>query len=232
MGAPNRDKSPLSLSSEQKAKLDRLAEWSVGLEIAGTAVTDVEEARRIHIADSLVGAELEVIQSAGTVADIGAGAGFPGLVLAVALPETHVTLVDSVRKKMEAAAAIARELDLANLECVWGRAEEIAAAESEHRERYDVVTARALADLGVLVEYAAPLLRVGGSLVAWKAELSPEEASGADSAAAALGFGARRSIESRPFAESRHRHFVVAKKLEATPQRFPRRPGMALKRPL
>lgn len=229
MGAEN---TPISLSEGQKSQLNRLAEWSIGLEIAGTAVSTVSDARKIHIADSLAGASLPQLQNAREVVDIGAGAGFPGLVLAVALPSVQFTLVDSVRKKMEAAAVIAKELELANLECVWGRAEEIAGVGSEHRECYDIVTARALAELGVLIEYAAPLLVTGGSLVAWKAELSAAETAGGDSAAAALGFGPRESIESRPFRESRHRHFIVTQKLESTPDRFPRRPGVALKRPL
>lgn len=222
----------VELSELQNSQLARLAEWSVGLEIAGTAVTDVAEAMKIHVADSLAGVDVPQLQTAGRLADIGSGAGFPGLVLAVALPGLNVTLVDSVRKKMEVAARIAAELELDNLECVWGRAEEIAAVGSEHRDSYDVVTARALADLGVLVEYAAPLLRVGGSLVAWKADMSDAESAGADSAAKALGFGARESLEYRPFPESRHRRLIVTQKQEPTPERFPRRPGVALKRPL
>lgn len=222
----------VELTDLQKAQLERLAAWSVGLEIAGTAVTDVAEARKIHVADSLAGAEVPQVRSARNLVDIGSGAGFPGLVLAVALPDVRVTLVDSVRKKMEAAARIAAELDLKNVECVWGRAEEIAAPESEHYGSYDVVTARALADLGILIEYAAPLLRVGGSLVAWKAELSEAESAGGESASRELGFGPRESIAYRPFPESRHRRLLVAQKLEPTPERFPRRPGVALKRPL
>ena len=219
------------LSTEQQ-KLDRLADWSVGLEISGTAVESAAEAREIHIADSLSGLEVPELESAETLIDIGSGAGFPGLVLAMALPDAQVTLVDSVRKKMEAAGKIAAELELANVDCVWGRAEEIASAGSDFRESADVVTARALAPLPALLEYAAPLLKVGGTLVAWKGLPSEDELSSAAAAAELLGFDEGRLVETRPFARSQHRHFFVARKTSETDARFPRRPGMARKKPL
>lgn len=213
-------------------KLEQIARWSVGLEISGTAVSSIDQARDVHIADSLAGLELDQLATAGRILDIGSGAGFPGLPLAVALADAEVVLLDSVRKKMEAAAALAREIGLTNVDCVWGRAEQIAARGSPHRESYDAVTARALAPLAVLLEYAAPLLTVGGSLVAWKGTPDRQEIDAAARAGHKLGFGAERLIESRPFASSRARHFYVAEKLEATPEGFPRRPGVALKRPL
>jgi 16S rRNA (guanine527-N7)-methyltransferase len=213
-------------------KLERIAEWCVGLEISGTAVKTAEEARKIHIADSLAGLELPVVRAAGRIVDIGSGAGFPGLVLAVSLPRAEIVLVDSVRKKMEAAAALARELELPNVECVWGRVEEIAEVGSPHRGSYDVVTARALAQLGVLLEYAAPLLKTGGELVSWKGAPSDEELTAAQAAAAQLGMSELTQLEATPFTGSRRRHFFTASKIAQTPERFPRRPGIALKRPL
>ncbi len=216
----------------QSAKLEELAQWSVGLEISGTAVKTAAEARDIHINDSLAGLDLDVVREAGSIIDIGSGAGFPGLVLAAELPEARVVLVDSVRKKMEVAGRFAREHGLENVECIWGRAEEIAEQGSPHREAYDVVTARALAPLAVLLEYAAPLLKLKGSLVAWKGSPSEEELSSATGAAEQLGFGETRMIETKPFAASRSRHFYVATRNSPVPDRFPRRPGVALKRPL
>lgn len=213
-------------------KLKRLAEWSVGLEIAGTAISSVDDAWNVHIRDSLAGVDVSAVAEASRIVDIGSGAGFPGLVLGVALPDTQVVLVDSVRKKMEVAARIAEELELSNVECVWGRVEEISRAGSPHREMYDVVTARALAPLAVLLEYAAPLMRSGGSLVAWKGSPGDEELSGAKDAAAILGYTPGQMIETQPFEGSRSRHFYLAEKLEPTAARFPRKPGIALKRPL
>jgi 16S rRNA (guanine527-N7)-methyltransferase len=216
----------------QSEPLDRIAEWSVGLEISGTAVRTADQARDIHIADSLAGAQLPVLRDARTIVDIGSGAGFPGLVLAVALPQARVTLVDSVRKKMESAAGLVRELALPNVDCVWSRAEQLAVAGSPHREAYDVVTARALAPLPVLLEYAAPLLRCGGSLVAWKGSPPTAELAAASAAGGQLGFAEGELIEVKPFAGSHSRHFYLAQKLVATADRFPRRPGVALRRPL
>lgn len=213
-------------------KLQRLAEWSVGLEISGTAISTAKQAQDIHIADSLSGLEVAVVKGASSIIDIGSGAGFPGLVLGLALPDTRVVLVDSVRKKMEAASGIAKELGLVNVECVWGRAEEIASIGSPHRESYDVVTARALAPLAVLLEYAAPLLNVGGSLVAWKGTPDAAELSDAELAAEKLGFAAGALSQVRPFAKSKARHFYTATKQDPTSETYPRRPGMALKRPL
>ncbi len=216
----------------QQEKLKRLAEWSVGLEIAGTAISDAQEAWDVHVQDSLAGLELEPLKSASSIIDIGSGAGFPGLVLAAARPQARVVLVDSVRKKMEAAAAVARELELDNVECVWGRAEEIADRSGPHFGAYDVVTARALAQLGVLLEYASPLLVAGGHLVAWKGQPTEDELVTAAAAATEVGMAAGQLIETRPFARSRTRHFYLARKVAETPWRYPRRAGMALKRPI
>jgi 16S rRNA (guanine527-N7)-methyltransferase len=213
-------------------KLEEIARWSVGLEISGTAVKTAAEARDIHIADSLAGLEVAAVRAAVSIVDIGSGAGFPGLVLAAELPGTRVVLVDSVRKKMEAAGRFAREAGIDNVECVWGRAEEIAELGSPYRESFSVVTARALAPLAVLLEYAAPLLEVGGSLVAWKGSPSEQELAGAAAAAAELGFTDTEMLATKPFADSRARHFYVARKTEPTSERYPRRPGIALKRPL
>jgi 16S rRNA (guanine527-N7)-methyltransferase len=216
----------------EQAKLEQIAEWSVGLEISGTSVKTATEAMKVHVADSLAGLELAPIQYAKSIIDIGSGAGFPGLVLAVMLPETQITLVDSVRKKMEAAAAFAKQLELSNIECLWGRAEEIAATGSPHREAYDVVTARALAQLGVLLEYSAPLLRETGHLVAWKGSPEPSELDSATASAEILGFSPGELTATKPFKGSRGRHFYVAQKDRPTEDRFPRRAGVALKRPL
>lgn len=217
-------------SAEQQ--LEQLAEWSVGLEISGTAVKSAIEARDIHIADSLAGLEVPALTQARRIVDIGSGAGFPGLVLAVVLPSAEVVLVDAVRKKMEAAASIARQIGLQNVECIWGRAEEISVAESPHREAYDVVTARALAQLPVLLEYASPLLVVGGSLVAWKGSPGPEELGSAESAGEQLGFDRGQMIATQPFAGARERQLFVAKKVGPALARIPRRAGVARKRPL
>ncbi|MGH2905494.1 MAG: 16S rRNA (guanine(527)-N(7))-methyltransferase RsmG, partial [Solirubrobacterales bacterium] len=206
-----------ALEQAQLARLDRLAQLSVELEISGTAIKSADEARDLHIADSLAGLEVSSIREASQIVDIGSGVGFPGIVLAIALPNAQITLVDSVRKKMEAAAGLVRELGIENVECVWARVEEFAAEGAPAREAFDVVTARALASLTALVEYAAPLLKVGGSLVAWKGVPEAGELADAAAAEAELGFGAGALTPTKPFPGSRSRHFFVSTKLDPTP---------------
>jgi 16S rRNA (guanine527-N7)-methyltransferase len=125
---------------------------------------------------------------------------------------------------------LAAAAGIENARSVPARAEEWAAAEG--RESYDAVTARALAPLATLVEYAAPLLRAGGVLVAWKAARDDEEESAGDAAAGQLGLSSGTVVRVVPFEGARDRHLHVFTKLEPTPERFPRRPGMARKRPL
>lgn len=220
------------LSQLQAENLGKLATSSVELEISGTSIASAEEALDLHIADSLSGLEVGSVREATSIIDIGSGVGFPGLVLAVVLPDTKITLVDSVRKKMEAANQLARAVELENIECLWGRVEDIAAVGSPAREAFDVVTSRALAPLTAIIEYSAPLLRIGGTIVAWKGNPSATERADAAAAESALGFSGGRLSSTRPFKGSSRRHFYVATKLESTSERYPRRPGAALKKPI
>jgi 16S rRNA (guanine527-N7)-methyltransferase len=220
------------LTSDQNEKLFNLAALSVDLRISGTAIATLPEAIDVHIADSLAGLEVEAVANAGSIADIGSGVGFPGLVLAIAKPNSRVILVDSVRKKMVEAASMAEQIGIVNVECMWARAEEISAIGGEDRESYDVVTARALSSLNVLVEYAAPLLKLGGKLVAWKGSPDQEELENANAAEAAVGFEPGQLIKTKPFKSSNARHFYIAEKGAETADRYPRRTGMALKKPI
>ncbi len=220
------------LNPEMAQKLRLLSDLCVSLEISGTAVRTADKALKLHVADSLAGLEIPEIAEAQKLIDIGTGVGFPGIVLATARPELNVTLLDGVRKKVEAASEITRRLGLANVECIWSRVEDFSAVGSPARETFDVVTARALAVLPVLLEYAAPLLRVGGHLVAWKGLPDAEELAAARTAEEMLGFGNGELIETRPFPESERRHFYTAEKLEPTENRFPRRPGAAARKDL
>ena len=195
---------------------------------APTSMRALEDAIDAHVADSLVALDLPAVREAGEVADIGAGAGFPGLALATALPAARVFLVESVGRKCEFLERAVFVASLANASVVCARAEEWEAGFAA----CDVVTARALASLPVVVEYAAPLLRVGGSLVAWKGRREAgEEAAGA-AAAAELGLELVEVRHVDPFPGARDRHLHVFRKVARTPERFPRRPGMAAKRPL
>ena len=182
----------------------------------------------MHVADSLSGLEVPELARAARIADLGAGAGFPALVLAAALPGTQVTAVESARRKCEFIAGIATELGIPNLDVVCARAEEWVDGSGAH----DAICARAVAPLGVLLEYAAPLLREGGAFVAWKAGMEREELDTARAAADILGFSTPEGRAVKPFAAAERRQIVTAIKIRPTPERFPRRNGVALKRPL
>lgn len=183
-----------------------------------------------HLADSLVALELDDLRRADTLADIGAGAGFPGLPLAIALPGAKVDLIESTRRKCAVIDRLAQAAGLANARAVPARVETWAAAEGAGA--YDVVTARAVAALPVLVEYAAPLLRDGGVLVAWKGARDAAEEAAGETAAALVGLEASFVRPVVPFEGARDRHLHVYRKVKSTPDRVPRRPGMAAKRPL
>jgi 16S rRNA (guanine527-N7)-methyltransferase len=216
------------LPAEARARLAALLGLVAAEPTAITAVRDPAEGVDAHVADSLVALDLPAVRAARRVADLGSGGGFPGLVLAIALPAAHVALLESVGRKCAFLAGAVRELGLGNVEVVNGRAE----AWVDGLGAHDLVVARALAPLPVLVEYAAPLLELGGVLVAWKGR--PELAEEADglAATAALGMSAPEAIPVAPFEQARDRNLYLSSKVSPTPSRYPRRPGMARKRPI
>jgi len=198
--------------------------------IALTAVRDVTVGVEVHVADSLAGLRVPEIRAASQIADLGSGGGFPGLVLAIALPQARVALVESVVKKAAFLRDVADDLGLADrIEVVPERAE----AWPEGLGAADVVTARALAALPVLIEYAAPLLREGGVLVAWKGARSPAEEADARAAAEALCMSPPEALHlpAGTVRNTEERHLYVSSKVGPTPARYPRRAGMARKRP-
>lgn len=189
---------------------------------------DPAVAANVHVADSLVALDLADVRAARQIADLGAGAGLPGLVLAVELPETGVALVESNSRKCAWIEATAERLGLANARVVCARAE----AWEEGLGACDVVCARALAALPVLCEYAAPLLRERGVLVAWKGAVDAREDADGLHAAAVLGLEREEVRAVEPYPGSERRTLHVFRKLASTPPGYPRRPGMAAKRPL
>ena len=166
---------------------------------------------------------------------MGAGAGFTGLVLALALPRAKVDLIESAGRKTAVIDRLIQAAELGNARSVTARVEDFARVPAPlggGREAYDAVTARAVGPLAVLVEYAAPLLRADGLLVAWKgARDEAEEAAGA-AAAEKVGMAVKEVLPVQPYPASENRHLHVYRKIAPTPPEFPRRAGMARKRPL
>ena len=195
---------------------------------ASTTVRAPADAVERHVADSLSALVLDEVRSARRIADLGSGAGWPGFALAAALPAAQVALVESAARHCRYLERAVEASGLANVAVVHARAEEWGDGLGAH----DLVTARALAALPVLCEYAAPLLAEGGSLVAWKGAVAPEELADGRAAAAVLGLEAASPVRVAPYAGARDHTLHAFRKIAPTPERFPRRPGMAVKRPL
>jgi 16S rRNA (guanine527-N7)-methyltransferase len=193
-----------------------------------TAVRDPAQGVDVHVADSLVALELPAVRDARRIADLGSGGGFPGLALAIALPAAHVALVESVGRKVAFLRAAIERLELSNAAAIQARAEDWHEGIAAH----DLVTARAVGPLSVLVEYAAPLLVLGGSLVAWKGARDRGEEADGRAAAAALGMEEPEVRPVCPFPAARDRHLYLSSKVRDTPPGYPRRSGMARKRPI
>jgi 16S rRNA (guanine527-N7)-methyltransferase len=224
------------VSEEQLAGLDREArkqlETVLGLlaeERASVSSVVDERAWQVHVADSLTGLEVEELRRARLIADVGAGAGFPGLVLAVALLDAQVDLVESVGRKCEFMRHATKAAGIANARVLNARSEDLASGEG--REAYDAVTARAVGRLSTLAELASPLLKPDGVLVAWKGKRDPGEEAQLADAAADLAMEPLGVLEVGDRAGSRHRHLHVVRKSGATPSNLPRKPGIAKKRP-
>jgi 16S rRNA (guanine527-N7)-methyltransferase len=222
----------LGLPSAAERRLGLLLELLEHDPEAPTSVTDPAEAVDVHIADSLSALPLirPLLHESGPIVDIGSGAGLPGLPLAVVLEPVEVDLLEAAGRKCAFIERAIESLGQRNARCVCARAEDW--GRGEGAGRYAAATARALAPLATLVEYASPLLRPAGVLVAWKGGRDPDEEEGGRTAAAALGMTAREILLTKPFPTARHHHLHVFEKTAATPPGFPRRPGVARKRPL
>ncbi len=218
----------MSLDPAQSRALETVLKLLAEERASVSSVTD-NRAWKVHVEDSLTGLEVSELRSAGRIADVGAGAGFPGLVLAVALPEARIDLIESISRKTAFITHAAAEAGIANATAITARSEDV--ARGEGREAYDVVTARAVARLSTLAELASPLLREGGVLVAWKGKRDEEEEAQLARAAASLAMTPESILDVGGRAGSNHRHLHVIRKSGPTPANLPRKPGMAKKRP-
>jgi len=196
-----------------------------------TAITDPADIALKHFLDSLTCLLAHDIAAGERVADVGSGAGLPGLVLAIARPQASYTLIESSARRAAFLRLAARELRLANVAVAHGRAEELG-RQPEHRERYDLVVGRAVAPLPVLLEYCLPLARVDGRVIAQKGPAGESELARAGGALATLG-GRLTDLHRLELPQGAGaRLLVVVQKAAATPDKYPRRPGIPAKRPL
>ncbi|MGC9359541.1 MAG: 16S rRNA (guanine(527)-N(7))-methyltransferase RsmG [Anaerolineae bacterium] len=237
----------LSLTSQHldafRVYLKELEEWNQKFNL--TAITGSDEIQRKHFLDAMscllvipevgpsTGDTVPLRRSARRLwfCDIGSGAGFPGLVLKIMLPEIKMTLIEATRKKCDFLAHVTERIGLRDVEILHARAEDLG-QRPEYRGQYDVALSRAVAPLCVLAEYCLPLLRLGGVMVAQKGPDASTEVAEAREAFATLGgeVTAIRPVHLPDVAGDRY--LIVAEKNAPTPAKYPRRPGMPSKRPL
>ena len=219
----------LSLPTEAAAKLSRYGELLIEKNkvMNLTAITEPKDVATLHFLDCA--ALLTLTNFKGRkVADIGTGAGFPGMVLKIVEPEMDITLLDSLNKRIDFLKEVCAELSV-DANCVHGRAEEFAA---EHRESYDIVTSRAVANLRMLSELCLPLVKVGGYFLAMKSVESDGEIDEAKKAIATLGGRVEKCVDyAIPSTDVRHR-LVFVQKVAETPKKFPRAFAKIKKSPL
>ena len=217
-----------SLDPAARAKLEKILALLAAERASVSSVVD-QRAWQVHVVDSLTGLEVPDLHKAEKIADVGAGAGFPGLVLAVARPAARVDLIESVGRKCKFMRQAIEAAAIPNASVLNTRSEDLAS--SEGWEAYEAVTARAVGRLSTLAELASPLLKPNGVLVAWKGKRDADEEHQLENASEALAMTPEEVLDVGNRAGSEHRHLHVIRKSGPTPDNLPRKPGIAKKRP-
>ena len=224
----------IALSEEQVRQFetyyDLLIEWNNVMNL--TAITEESEVITKHFTDSasLIKAVPSILNASLKIADIGTGAGFPGIPLKILNPQLEIVLMDSLNKRIRFLNEVTEKLGLTGITAVHGRAEAIG-QNLQYREQFDMCVSRAVANMATLSEYCLPLVKQGGRFIAYKSEKAEEELRGAEGAIRKLG-GEVKDICSFRLPNSDERRLVLGEKTKATPKKYPRKAGTPAKEPL
>lgn len=207
-----------------------LTDWNTRMDL--TNITDPAEALDRHYTDSLIAlTQAQLFPQGASLIDVGTGAGFPGLPLAIVRPDLKVTLVDALNKRITFLNAVIEDLKLPNVRAIHARAED-AARQPQLREAFDIAAARAVAATPVLLEYLLPFVKVGGNALMWKGPSATEELPQAQKAAQLLG-GALQAPLPLPIPGLDWQHLLIpCKKVSKTLRQYPRKAGTPVKKPL
>jgi len=223
----------IELNAEQiqqfKQYFEILVEWNEKMNL--TAITDLQSVYLKHFYDSISMAFYVDFSKKQSVCDVGAGAGFPSIPLKICFPQLKITIVDSLNKRIQFLTHLSEQLKLSDVNFVHARAEEFG-QNPLYREKFDIVTARAVARLSVLSELCIPLAKVGGHFVAMKAAAAQDELLDAKKALTILGAEKKEEFSFLLPVENSERSLFVFNKIKNTPKKYPRKPGVPNKTPL
>lgn len=224
----------IEINNEQVNKFNKyytlLIEWNKKINL--TAITDYEDVIKKHFLDSVLLLKVyhKSLFALKNIIDVGTGAGFPGIPLAIMLPEAKFTLVDSLNKRIEFLKEIVDILEINNITLIHSRAEDLG-IDPEYREKYDICVSRAVASLPLLLEYCSPFIRKEGILFMYKSLKVEEEIASAKNALFTLNCSISKNIQLTEDGDFQ-RYILEIKKEDFTPDKYPRKPGKAKKKPL
>ena len=228
---------PIDVTARQMQQLrtfyENLVEWNKVMNL--TAITEEGDVYIKHFLDSLSLAEVVSLSKEGSsrkkIIDVGTGAGFPGLVLAVIMPKCEITLMDSLNKRIRFLQDTIQKAGIQNVTLIHARAEDLA-RDKKQREQYDWAVSRAVANLATLSEYCLPFVKKSGVFIAYKAEKAEEEVTTAGKAMEVLGGELEQDCAFQLPGTDYQRHLIVIRKKRSTPGTYPRKAGMPAKEPI
>ncbi|MFD1928371.1 16S rRNA (guanine(527)-N(7))-methyltransferase RsmG [Sporosarcina siberiensis] len=223
----------IELDSNQKIQFhsyyELLVEWNEKMNL--TAITDKPSVYLKHFYDSITAGFFINLNERKTICDVGAGAGFPSIPLKICFPNLEVTIVDSLNKRISFLENLADQLKLENVHFVHARAEDFG-QNPVYREKFDIVTARAVARLSVLAELCVPLVKNGGMFVSMKGAAAEDELVDAEKSLSILGVTLKEEHSFKLPEENSDRHIFIFNKTKSSPKKYPRKPGIPNKSPI